>query len=172
MVSFPTPDHDSAWRGSVGRFEPAPRLARILFLLLFMSFADAQQCTTTCIGAPGYASDCDCAIEFASEFATEYGYDFITVNGVSYHGYSLTNGPMNVQVAAETAQLAETTFSTTTFGAVQACTRGSLEALPPMVCARMADPTRSSSSRSPRRSSASPAPRAPRALNRRAPCST
>ena len=103
MVSFTTPDHDSAWRSSVGRFGAAPRLARNLFLLLMMSFAEAQQCANTCISAPGYASDCDCATEFASdEFATEYGYDFITVNGVSYHGYSLTNGPMNVQVAAGT----------------------------------------------------------------------
>ena len=124
MVSFTTPDHDSAWRSSVGRFGAAPRLARI-FLLLMVSFADAQQCANTAIGAPGYASDCDCAIEFASnEFATEDDYDFITVNGVSSHGYSLTN----VQVAAEIAQLVDT-FSTTTFGAAQACTHGSLETL-------------------------------------------
>ena len=128
MVSFTTPDHDPAWRSSVGRFGAAPRLARI-FLLLMMSFADAQQCANTVIGAPGYASDCDCATEFAStEFATEDGYDFITVNGVSSHGSSLTHGPMHVQVAAETAQLVDTS-STTTFGAVQACTRGSLETL-------------------------------------------
>jgi hypothetical protein len=128
MVSFTTPDHDSAWRSSVGRVGAAPRLARI-FLLLMVSFADAQQCANTCIGAPGYASDCDCATEFAStEFATEDGYDFITVNGVSSHGSSLTHGPMHVQVAAETAQLVDT-FSTTTFGAAQACTRGSLETL-------------------------------------------
>eukprot|EP00900_Chrysochromulina_parva_P013077 jgi/Chrpa1/21770/Chrysochromulina_OHIO_Genome00024642-RA len=136
MVSFPTPDNDSAWRGSVGRFGPAPRLARILFLLLMMSFADAQQCATTCIGAPRYASDCACATEFASnEFATEYGYDFISVNGVSSHGSSLTNGPMNVQVADETAQLVDT-FSISTFGAVQACTRGSLETLKARVAAK------------------------------------
>ena len=102
-----TPDHDSAWRSSVGRVGAAPRLARILFLLLMVSFADAQQCANTCIGAPGYASDCDGATEFASnEFATEDGYDFITVNGVSSHGYS--HGPMNVQVATETAQLVDT----------------------------------------------------------------
>ena len=133
MVSFTTPDHDSAWRSSVGRFGAAPRLARI-FLLLMVSFADAQQCANTCIGAPGYASDCDGATEFAStEFATEDGYDFITVNGVSSHGYS--HGPMNVQVATETAQLVDT-FSTTTFGAVPACTRGSLETLKACVAAK------------------------------------
>jgi len=136
MVSFTTPDHDSARRGSVGRFGAAPRLARILFLLWMMSFADAQQCANTCIGAPGYASDCDCATEFAStEFATEYGYDFITVNGVSSHGSSLTHGPMNVQVAAVTAENVDT-FSTMTFGAVQACTRGSLETLKARVVAK------------------------------------
>jgi hypothetical protein len=131
MVSFTTPDHDSAWRSSVGRFGAAPRLARI-FLLLMVSFADAQQYANTCIGAPGYASDCDCATEFASnEFATEDGYDFITVNGVSSHGYSLTN----VQVAAEIAKLVDTS-STTTFGAAQACTRGSLETLKARVAAK------------------------------------
>jgi len=118
----------------VGRVGAAPRLAIILFLLLLVSFADAQQCANTCIGAPGYASDCACATEFASpEFATEDGYDFITVNGVSSHGYS--HGPMNVQVATETAQLVDT-FSTTTFGAVPACTRGSLEALKARVAAK------------------------------------
>jgi hypothetical protein len=128
-----TPDH-SAWRRSVGRVGAAPRLARILFLLLMVSFADAQQCANTCIGAPGCASDCACATEFAStEFATEDGCDFITVNGVSSHGYS--HGPMNVQVATETAQLVDT-FSTTTFGAVPACTHGSLETLKARVAAK------------------------------------
>ena len=132
MVSFTMPDHDPAWRSSVGRVGAAPRLARFLFLVLMMSFADAQQCANTAIGAPGYASDCDCAIEFASnEFATEDDYDFITVNGVSSHGYSLTN----LQVAAETAQLVDT-FSTTTFGAAQACTHGSLETLKARVAAK------------------------------------
>ena len=60
VVSFTTPDHDSAWRRSVGRFGAAPRLARILLLVLMVGYADAQLCQETCIGAPQYASDGYC----------------------------------------------------------------------------------------------------------------
>ena len=42
----------------------------------------------------------------STEFATEYGYDFIWIYDstqyASYHGSSLTDGPRNVQVAAGT----------------------------------------------------------------------